>query len=340
MKKENSKRPSLINLKKKIPLEEQENYEVSDLDINEDELFVLVKVDKLKSEQIVSEPYSYIKSVFRAFIKKPAAWIAIVTLIILLLCILIIPQFTPEGFLDFDVSQRDIPPNSIHYWGTDAVGRDLFYMVWIGAGKSLWLALLNSVIVVVVGSIAGIIWGYFRRLDPLFIELYNLVTNIPALLIYMLLAYVFSFRFPEMQVEVRLIISLTLVGWIGLARFIRNIVLIINNREYNVASKTLGTPAHRIMTKNLLPYLLGVIITQTSLIIPGMISSEVTLSYFGLGLPGSSISIGALLDLGRANFVIRPFQLLAPAGVLAVIIFVFFLLGMAISDALDPRRHH
>ena len=117
-------------------------------------------------------------------------------------------------------------------------------------------------------------------------------------------------------------------------------MLIISNREYNVASKTLGTPGRRIMTKNLLPYLLGVIITEISLTIPGMISSEVTLSYFGLGLPSSSVSIGALLDLGRTNFVLYPFQLLAPAGVMALIIFVFFLLGMAISDALDPKKHH
>ncbi len=94
------------------------------------------------------------------------------------------------------------------------------------------------------------------------------------------------------------------------------------------------------MSKNLLPYLLGVIITSVSLTIPAMISSEVTLSYFGLGLPSSSVSIGALLDLGRTNFVLYPFQLLAPAAVMALIIFVFFLLGMAISDALDPKKHH
>jgi len=306
---------------------------------NEDDLFVFAKVDKLKSERITSEPYSYMKSVFRVFIKKPSAWIAMITLFLMLLAILIVPIFAPEEFLQYDVSRRDIAPNNIHLWGTDPVGRDLFFMVWIGAGKSLLLALVNSLIVVIIGTIIGLIWGFFRRLDPIFIEIHNLIINIPSLLIYMLLAYVFSYRFPQMSIELRLIISLTMVGWIGLARLVRNYTLIINNREYNIASKTLGTPPRRIMSKNLLPYLLGIIITETSLIIPGMISSEVTLSYFGLGLPGSSISIGALLDLGRSNFVLRPYQLLAPAGVLALIIFVFFLLGMSISDALDPKKH-
>jgi len=331
-----------LNKQDKLDLEDnmiEKNDQQTEI-VNESDLFVFANVDKLKSERIISEPYSYMKSVFRVFIKKPAAWISIITLIILALGILIIPLFTPEGFLQYDVSRRDIEPNNIHLWGTDPVGRDLFFMVWIGAGRSLWLAMINSFIIVTVGTIIGLIWGYFRKLDPLFIELYNLVTNIPSLLIYMLLAYVFSFRFPNMGIEARLIVSLTLVGWIGLARFIRNYTLIINNREYNIASKTLGTPAHRIMSKNLLPYLLGIIITEASLIIPGMISSEVTLSYFGLGLPSSSISIGALLDLGRSNFVLRPYQLLAPAGVLALIIFAFFLLGMAISDSLDPKKHH
>lgn len=309
-------------------------------DINEDELFVLVDIDILKSEQIKSEPYSYFKSVFGAFLRKPAAWIAMITLFFLLLGVIIIPMLTPEGFFDYNVNERNIRPNDLHFWGTDAVGRDLFFMVWSGARKSLVLALINSGIVVFVGTIIGLIWGYFRKLDFIFVEIYNLIINIPALLIYMLLSYVFSFSFPSMPTEIRLIIALTLVGWVRLARLVRNYVLIISDREYNVASKTLGTPGKRIMTKNLLPYLLGVIITEISLTIPGMISSEVTLSYFGLGLPSSSISIGALLDLGRTNFVLYPFQLLAPAGVMALIIFVFFLLGMAISDALDPKKHH
>lgn len=323
----------------KFELNDNKQNKVASQNINEDDLFVFAKVDRLKSERITSEPYSYMKSVFRVFIKKPSAWIAMITLFLMLLAILIIPIFAPADFLEYDVSRRDIAPNDIHLWGTDPVGRDLFFMVWIGAGKSLLLALVNSLIVVIVGTIIGLVWGFFRRLDPIFIEIHNLIINIPSLLIYMLLAYVFSYRFPTMGIEARLIISLTLVGWIGLARLVRNYTLIINNREYNIASKTLGTPPRRIMSKNLLPYLLGIIITETSLIIPGMISSEVTLSYFGLGLPGSSISIGALLDLGRSNFVLRPYQLLAPAGVLALIIFVFFLMGMAISDALDPKKH-
>ena len=307
--------------------------------VDEDKLFTFVELDDFKSEHLDVEPYSYWKSVMRAFIRKPSALISIISLLVLLLCIIIIPMYTPEGFLDYNISIKNSLPSSEHLWGTDLVGRDLFFMTWTGARKSIGLALITSSIIVLVGTGFGLIWGFFRKLDPFFIELYNLIANIPALLLYMLLSYVFIQSFPAMPPEVRLIISLTVASWIGIARFIRNQTIIITNREYNLASKTLGTPPARIMTKNLLPYLLSVIITQTSLIIPGMISSEVAMSFFGVGLPSNAISIGALLEIGRQKFELYPFQLLAPAGVLSFIIFTFFLFGLALTDALDPKKH-
>ena len=307
--------------------------------IDEDKLFKFVELDEFKSEHLDVEPYSYWKSVMRTFIKKPSALISIISMLLLLLCIVLIPMFTPEGYLEFNLAIKDMPPNADHLWGTDLVGRDLFFMTWTGARKSIGLALITSTLIVIIGTAFGLIWGFFRKLDPFFIELYNLIANIPALLLYMLLSYVFIQSFPGMSAEVRLIISLTIASWIGVARFIRNQTIIITNREYNLASKTLGTPPSRIMTKNLLPYLLSVIITQASLIIPGMISSEVAMSFFGVGLPSNAISIGALLDLGRQKFEIYPFQLLAPAGVLSFIIFTFFLFGLALTDALDPKKH-
>ena len=317
-------------------------------EINEDELFVPVALDEKKSEHIAAEPYSYWKSVFRVFIKKPGAIIALTSLVIFLLCILIIPMFTPDGYLDSHVTNEDfqitgikpnMEPSKDHLFGTDEIGRDLFFAVFKGARKSLLLAIISSAACLFIGTFFGLIWGFFRKLDPIFIELYNLVSNIPSLLIYLLLAKIFSEAFPTTSAEVRLIISLSLLGWIGLARFIRNQVLIITNREYNVASKTLGTPPLRIMSRNLLPYILAVVITEASLIIPGMISSEVSMSYFGVGLTGNSIAIGAILKMGMSNFSQYPWQLLAPAFILAWIIFTFFLFGISLSDALDPKKH-
>lgn len=330
----------------------EENYPIANKTIVnpelDKELFTVGEINEEESEHLASEPYSYWKSVFRVFIKKPSARIGLISFGIFLLLAIIVPLFakpiayemhvTDTQFLETGVI-KDMAPSWEHLFGTDRIGRDLFFCCWKGAGLSILLALASSVVVLILGTIFGLIWGYARKLDRLFIEIYNVISNIPSLLLYMLLAIVIREVFPFIPIEVRLIISLSIFGWLGLALFIRNQTLIISNREYNIASKTLGTPPGRIMSKNFLPYLLSVIITEASLLIPGMVSSEVSMSYFGLGLGSSAISIGALLNLGIANFDLYPWQLLAPAFLLAWIIFSFYLMGMALSDALDPKTH-
>ncbi len=316
------------------------------VDINEkhendglDDLFVSVPLSETESEHIATEPYSYWKSVFRVFIRKPAAIISLSLLGLLLLSIIIVPLCMPQGYLDVSHFDQNVAPNSVNIWGTDALGRDLFFGIFVSTRKSLWLALIESFIVISVGTIFGLIWGFFRRLDPLFIELYNLIVNIPSLLVYILLATVFTNILPDGSEELRLIISLCITGWIGEAYVIRNQVLIISNREYNIASKTLATPPRRIMSKNLLPFLLAIIITNLSLTIPGMISSEVSMSYFGVGLSSKTLCLGALLDQGDKRFDLYYWELLWPALALGLIILIFFLMGMALSDALDPKKH-
>ena len=323
-------------------------------DLDKD-LFVLGEINEEESEHLASEPYSYWKSVFRSFIKKPSAIIGLVTLITFILLTIFVPLFAPaeayethvtdaqfeaSGFMYLnDLAPFDSKSSTTLLFGTDNVGRDLFFCCWKGAGLSLLLAISSAAILLFIGTLVGLIWGYFRKLDRLFIEIYNIISNIPSLLLYMLLAIVIRESAPTIPLEVRLIISLSILGWAGLALFIRNQTLIISNREYNVASKTLGTPPFRIMTRNYLPYLLAVIITEASLLIPGMVSSEVSMSYFGLGLGKSAISLGAILNLGIAKFDQCPWQLLFPAFLLAWIIFSFYLIGMALSDALDPKTH-
>lgn len=306
---------------------------------NLSDLFVSVPLNEEESEHITSEPYSYWKSVLRVFIKKPAAIISLTLLAFLVLAVIIIPLCTPEGWIEISHFTKHTAPSLDHIWGIDALGRDMFFGAWTSTAKSIRLALLESVIVIFIGTIFGLIWGYFRKLDPIFIEIYNLISNVPSLLIYMLLATIFSTALPDLSEEGRLVFSLCITGWIGEAAFIRNQTLIINNREYNVASKTLGTPAHRIMSRNLLPFLLAVVITNLSLTIPGMISGEVSMSYFGVGLSARTLCLGGLLASGNKNFDQYWWEMFYPALILGLVILIFFLMGMALSDALDPKKH-
>lgn len=319
------------------------------LNINNNELVELtpeelsklkrVELNEEESEHLASEPYSYWKSVFRVFLKKPSAIIGLSVGLLILLGAIFIPMLAPKSAFTMDAELINIPPNGQYWFGTDLQGRNLFFICWKGLGKSMILALICSAINIVLGTLVGLAWGFFRKIDRILIEIYNLISNIPSLLLYMLMAVVFSSIFKGVEPEVRLCFALCIFGWLGVALFVRNFTLIITNREYNIASKTLGSSPWRIMLKNLLPFLLGVIITELSLMIPGMVSSEVSLSYFGFGLPSNAISIGAVLELGRQEFNNYPWQLIYPGLMLAIVIFVFYLLGLALSDSLDPKKH-
>ncbi len=124
-------------------------------------------------------------------------------------------------------------------------------------------------------------------------EIYNVINNIPTTILLMLLTYIMR---PSLKT---MIVAMCATGWLGMARFVRNQIVIIRDREYNLASRCLGTPTSRIITRNLLPYLVSVIVMRIALSIPGTIGWEVFLTYIGLGLPINIPSLGNLLNEGR-----------------------------------------
>jgi oligopeptide transport system permease protein len=130
-------------------------------------------------------------------------------------------------------------------------------------------------------------------------------------------------------------------GWLGTALFVRNQIIIIRDREYNLASRCLGTPTRRIIIKNLLPYLVSVIMLRMALAIPDAIGSEVFLTYIGLGLPLDIPSLGNLINEGRVIMMVPSlrYQLIFPAVVLSLITISFYVMGNAFADAADPRNH-
>ena len=139
-----------------------------------------------------------------------------------------------------------------------------------------------------------------------------------------------------------MVIAMCITGWRGMARFVRNLVVIIRDREYNLASRCLGTPTHRMITKNLLPYLVSVIGLRLGLAIPGTIGWEVFLTYVGLGLPLNIPSLGNLVNEGRGvvMYASQRYQLIFPAIVLSIITISFYILANACADAADPRNHY
>lgn len=303
-------------------------------------LFKLVELQEKESEKLEIEPYSYWKSVIKEFKRKPSAIISLVLLILLVVLSIAVPLFSPYDPYATSVTDRStllLRPSFEHWFGTDDAGRDYFTYVWYGARKSLSIAAVAAVINVFNGILIGTIWGYFRKLDILLLEIYNFIVNIPAMLLYMLILYVLGSL--KTSPEFNLIFTLTITGWVGLARFIRNQIIIYNNREYNIASRTLGTPASRIITHNLLPYILPVIITVVAFEVPALVGMEVSLSYFGLGLRSDQISLGKILTIARNRMVTHPHVMIFPALITGALTVLFYLIGLSLSDALDPKTH-
>ena len=224
--------------------------------------FQFVKRDDFASEVIDAPAYSYWKSVFRQFFKKRTTIIMLAVLIGILLMSFIYPMFSNFDYNDVskvnDFSARLNPPSAKAFFGTDNNGKSLFDGVWFGARNSIIISFIATVINVVVGVIVGGIWGISKSIDRIMMEVYNVISNIPFMLIVIVLTYSMGSGFWN------LILAMSLTGWIGIAYMIRVQIMRYRDLEYNLASRTLGTPTLKIVTKNILPQLVFVIVTQTS----------------------------------------------------------------------------
>lgn len=247
-------------------------------------------------------------------------------------------ELTENGTL-VTVSEAPLRATPSEYgflFGTNDIGQDLWARVWSGTRTSLYIGFMVALVEAFVGILVGIVWGYVRALDRLLTEVYNVLDNIPTTIVLILIAYIMS---PSVTT---LIFAMCLTRWMGMARFIRNQIIIIRDRDYNVASRCLGVGTGQIMLKNLLPYLVSVIMLRMALAIPGAIGNEVFITYIGLGVPIDTPSLGNLINVGRKLFTGAPalrYQLIFPTIVLSIITISFYIIGNAFADAADPRNH-
>jgi ABC-type dipeptide/oligopeptide/nickel transport systems, permease components len=317
-----------VGLEQGISLEVK--YQMSDA-----QLFSYVEYKPEEAERTGYSEYSYWGSVWKNFLKKKSA--------LMLLCVfvvLVIFSFLSQAIGKYDY-EKLVPesslmftsPNREYWFGTDNLGRDYWCQVWFAARTSIKLAVLVAAGQCFLGVTIGCIWGYVRRLDRFFTELYNIIDNVPIIIYMTLIALMVGKSFLIMAV------SLIFFGWLGMARNIRNLVMMYRDREYNLASRCLGTKVGRILTKNILPYLVSVIILRLALAIPQTIANETTLSYLGLGLNIDTPSLGILLRNARSYFLDFPYLLIFPAVIVSLITITFYLVGNAFSDAADPRNH-
>ncbi len=313
----------------------------------DESLYELVGYREENTEKLTTAPYSYWKSVWKQLFKNKVAIFCIVLLLILLFFTFFGPlihsnniTYTTDG--TWIGKATFCTPNSDYWFGADINGEDIWTNIWKGAQFSLKLAVVVSLIDVVLGLIIGGFWGYIRWLDPIMIEISNVISNIPTLLIYILVLELLPK--DEAWAFWNAVIVMTMFGWMGLASTMRNQIIIIRNREFNIASETLGSKPTTIIIHNLLPNLVSIIAQVVIDYIPATISSEVSLIYFGV-FPVNLDSLGRELETSFksqsiANGLSRaPNIIIFPALIMILLTISFFYFGLAVADATDPKRH-
>lgn len=303
----------------------------------QDDRFTFQRAEDTASEHIAAPRYSYWKSVFRKFFSSKLAIAMLIlagTIILLSIFQPMISGYSPRITPNINRPEmKYIRPNSTYWFGTDDKGNSLFDAVWAGTRSSLIVAFAATAISTVVGVAVGMWWGFSKKVDVIMIEVYNVIANIPTLLIAMILVYAIGSGMGS------LIFALSVTSWIGTAYFIRVQVMIIRDREYNLASRCLGTPTWKIITHNVLPYLISVIMTIISRDVPGFISYEVFLSMVGVGLNRDIPSLGQMIRDYSPYLVSTPYLFWIPVAVSAVISVSLYIVGQTLADASDPRTH-
>lgn len=325
-------------------MRKEELVNIDSLGMSEEELFTRIDNDSVSAEKITAPRYSYWKSVFRVFFRKKINIFVLVILALVIFVSYIYPLFSNyDAYMNLmDSSAKHLSPSAAMakfgynaHWvlGTGASGNSTFDAVWNGAKISISLAFMCALINMTVGVIIGALWGFSKKMDVFMTEVYNIIGNVPYILFISVMVLIFSPSFWTM------VFALTVTGWLSIAYFIRTQVIIIRDREYNLASRCLGTSTVTIAMKNILPFMTSVIVTLAATEIPSYISYEVFLSFIGMGM--SDMSLGRLIGAAQSAMVTPgwEFEFWSPVVVVSIITVVLYVVGQNLGDASDPRTH-
>ncbi|MGN1140020.1 MAG: ABC transporter permease [Anaerovoracaceae bacterium] len=295
--------------------------------------FEPVTLNNVMQDSVDREQTTYLKDVWRTFVKQKAAVVSAVVLLIIIFMVIAGPYMTDYDYYSNDYSVTNCEPSKDHWFGTDNLGRDLWTRVWVGGRVSLIIAILATLIPETFGIILGSLSGYYGgKLDMFIMRIIDIFSGIPELIYMILLMMVFG-----SGNIITLVIAISITGWMGTTRSARGLVLMLKEREYILASKKLGASPWRIILRHLIPNSMGYHVVGITMTIPSVIFYEAFLSFIGLGVTPPNPSWGQLIKLATANFKEYPYQFFIPCAVVCITILCLNLLGDGLRDALDPK---
>jgi len=278
----------------------------------------------------------------RRLFQNRAAMASIIILALVAALALLAPLLSPYAYDEVNYDIIACSPNwwpvetacraPGHIFGTDSVGRDLFVRVLFGARVSLAVGLVATLVSLVIGVLYGATAGYLGgRIDALMMRLVDVLYSLPFVFFVIILMVIFDRNF------ILLFVAIGAVEWLTMARIVRGQTLSIKQKEFIEAARAAGVSPAAIITRHIIPNVVGPVVVYVTLTVPGVILTESFLSFLGLGIQEPLTSWGVLISDGADQMETAPWMLLFPALFMAVTLFCFNFIGDGLRDALDPK---
>ncbi len=302
---------------------------------------------------MTQRPASLWGQALRKLLRSRMAWLGMAMIAILAAASIFASVLAPYSPRDQNLDAVEKAPSSAHIMGTDALGRDIFSRMIYGARTSLVVLVVVISSTVVIGLAAGSAAAFFGGwVDTLVMRTVDVLFAFPSLLFALFISATVKQGVLEWLRQngmtelarsgivdyVVVFGALSLVGWGGLARLVRAQMLALRQSEYVLAAQALGVRNRRIILRHMLPNALGPVIVAVSLSMGGIVLSESTLSFLGLGIQPPNASWGSVIYETYGFWRTKPYLVFGPGLTLALVVLGFNWLGDAVNDALNPRR--
>ncbi|WP_163132640.1 oligopeptide ABC transporter permease OppC [Agarivorans sp. Alg241-V36] len=268
------------------------------------------------------------------FMRNRAAMVSLGILVFITLLVMFGSHLSEFAFDDTDWGAMHNGPSieSGHYFGTDSLGRDMFVRTLLGGQISLLVGVMGAFVAVLIGTLYGATSGFLGgTVDRVMMRLLEILYGIPFMFFVILLVTFFGRNI------FLVFVAIGAVSWLDMARIVRGQTLSLKNKEFIEAAEVCGVSKWKIITRHIVPNVLGIVAVYATLLVPQMILTESFLSFLGLGVQEPMTSWGALLQDGSQTMEIAIWQLLYPAAFMVVTLFSFNYVGDGLRDALDPK---
>jgi len=294
------------------------------------------------ANETLGEHRSLSSDVWRQFRRHKGAMVGLVILAVITIGSYIGPFVYPLDPFDIDIAIANQNPSLGHLMGTDNLGRDVMARVLVGGRISLSVGFAAMIFGVFLGTLVGVLAGFFRRLDGPLMRLTDLFLALP--LLPLLLVVIVLFRDPlkdafgpSLGIFILVVSIIGLTSWMQTARIVRGDVLAIKEEEFVLAARSIGTKQRRLITRHIVPNVLSPVIVAASLGIAVAILTESALSFLGLGFPADFPTWGRLLFDAKDYININPMRVIWPGLLISLTVMSVNFIGDGFRDALDPR---